>query len=413
MASLGRRPRVRRGWWIPLTAALVVLSVAAGAGAAGPAPGVAPAAAPAVAAQAAELLDAHSGQVLFALQPHLRMQPASLAKIMTFDLALQAMAEGRARPETPVPVGTDAWRLGQYPGGSTMFLLPNVPVPLADLLTGMMVPSGNDAALAIADFLAGGEAAFVQRMNAEAQALGLRDTHFANASGLEAEGQYTTAADVAELARHIWLTYPDFGRYTNLASFTWNKITQQNFNRLIGRDPRVFGLKSGHLTVAGYHLVATAQQGDTALIAVVLGTRSLQASADESEKLLDWGFSHFHDVRVDWKAALPASAPVWKGRATHVPLTVAANPWLTLPGPTGSATSGATGSGVQIVVELRRPIVAPVAAGERLGTAQVRYAGQAVEAVPVLAARAVPRGGWLHVLWDSLRLYLAALLGHR
>lgn len=407
MRAASRRRRAPRGARRPLrrarlAAALVALLSLTRPGASTRAAAPSP---PHLQATAAELLDEHSGRVLYALNADTPVQPASLAKIMTFYLALDAMARGQATPDTMVPVSVAVWRYSLDNDLSRMFLLPNVPVPLKDLLIGMMVPSGDDAALAVAQFLGGGaEAPFVQQMNAEARRLGLAHTRFRNSHGLGAPGQFTTAHDVALLSLDLWRRFPNFRQYTNLEYFTWDKIRQRNWNRLVGVDPRVFGLKSGHISTSGYHLVATAAQGDTNLIAVVLGTPSLQASADEDEALLQWGFAHFHDVRVNWRAALRPGARVWKGRTETLPLAVSAGRWVTLPEPAGTEPS------LRVTVELRLPIVAPVARGQVVGRAEVRSGGRVVEAVPVVAAAAVPRGSLPHVLWDDLRLLLGGLV---
>ena len=395
---------IRTGAAATSLAACLCLSptVAASAGA----PAAAAPVPPAIASTAVVLMDQRSGQVLFSHDADTRVGPASLAKMMTFDLALAAIASGQAQAAAPVPVGVDAWRISLNPADSRMFLLPNVPVPLKDLLIGMMVPSGNDAALAVADFLGGTEAGFVSKMNVEAARLGMTSTHFVNSHGLGAPTQLTTATDMAVLARHIWSTYPDFRQYTSLPSFTWDKITQRNWNRLVGTDPRVFGLKSGHLSATGYHLVATATGGDLQLIAVVLGAPTLEASANDDEELLNWGFANFHDVQVNWQASVAHPAPVWKGHSSTVPLRVTAQPWITLPG------AGGPGESIAVEAHLLRPLVAPIAAGQRLGSVEVWAHGTVVERVPITAAAAVARGGLLHVAWDALRLRLGAFFAH-
>ena len=370
-----------------------------------PAEAMAAVAPPTVSATSYELMDEQSGAVLAAGNAEARMQPASLAKMMTFDLALRALVGGQASTGTMVPVGLDAWQPFQGQDVSRMWLLPNVPVSFGNLLLGLMVSSGNDAAVALADFLGGSQTAFVGEMNAEAQRLQMKNTHFVNAHGLQAPGQYSTAADMALLARHIWLTYPDFRQYTDPLSFTWDKITTRNYNYLIGADPRVFGLKSGYLSSVGYHLVATASQGGENLIAVVMGTSSLQASANQDQQLLNWGFAHFHDTPLSWKALVPARMTVWKGRAPTVGLMVQASPWVTLPG-------AAQGSAKPVVhVHLDEPLLAPVATGQQVGVVQVSYQGQVVAQVPVLAAGAVARGGLFRRAWDDLRLAIDRWLG--
>lgn len=262
---------------------------------------------PGLAAQADELLDVRSGTVLAEHNANVQIAPASLAKMMTFDLTLQALSAGQVQLDTAIPLGPGVRRLSTTPGLSNMYLdlPPGTTVPLRTLMLGMMVASGNDAALAVAEDLGGTEAHFVAMMNAEAGKLGMARTHFENPEGLAATGQVTTAADMAILARHIWLRYPDlYGQFTDVASFTWKGTTFRNYNRLIGADPAVTGMKSGYWGGVGYHLVTTAEQGNTELVGVVMGTSGLQTSATISQTLLDWGFTHFRDVSIPWRKSV-------------------------------------------------------------------------------------------------------------
>jgi D-alanyl-D-alanine carboxypeptidase (penicillin-binding protein 5/6) len=352
-------------------------------------------------AQSAVLLDARADAVLYAYHPDLRTQPASLAKMMTFLLALEALREGRIRPDTPVTVSKDAWQLSLQLGAlSDMDLQVGTQVPFQDLLYGLMVSSGNDAAVAVAEALAGSQQAFVADMNARAAELHLTQTHFATVHGLPAPGQYTTALDMAHLAQYIVLHHPEAEAYTSRRSFTWNGITQANWNLpLMQMDPRVFGIKTGHVDGAGYHLAAAARQGDRLLIAVVMGAGSDQARAVQADVLLKYGFSQWDTVTVDWRRYAPAALPVWMGRRPDVAIAPAQ--------PVVVAVRRDQEGSLTAQAALRQPVLAPVPAGAVLGDLRVLVAGRPVQTVPLAAAGPVPRGGLLHVLWDDLRLLLA------
>ena len=365
-------------------------------------------AAPTFHAVSAEVMDARSGAVLLARNVEREVQPASLAKMMTFDLTLRAMAQHRLTPATMVPISRSAVLMSLCTACQTanMYLGKGTPVSAANLLKGLMISSGADASIALADYLGGSQANFVAMMNREAARLGMDHTHFVNPHGLYAKGQYSTAGDMALLARHIWLTYPKFYQYTDLSSFTWAHVTAVNYNWLIGHhmDSAVNGLKSGFVG-QGWHLVATAHKGGQEEIAVVMGTPTEQASAVDDQSLLNWAFGHFHDVPLRLQGTVPASARVWEGAATTVPLVVHAPGWLTLP---GAATAKATAP--TIGVRLAAPLVAPLRQGQTVGTVTVVEAGRTVLQLPLTAARAVPRGGPVHVLWDRLRLAVGRAL---
>jgi D-alanyl-D-alanine carboxypeptidase (penicillin-binding protein 5/6) len=362
---------------------------------------------PPIAAQAALVMDARTGRVLYAMNPNRRVLPASLAKVMTFDLALRALRAGTVRLDTPVTISKAAWELSVDQAVSHMFLRVGSQVPFQDLLYGLMVSSGNDAAEAIAEELAPTPQAFVARMNAEAARLGLRDTHYVDPHGLATRGTYTSALDVATLIRHVWLTYPDATRYTSPPSFTWSGIKQYNWNELISGtdgvqpDPRVNGFKTGHLQESGYHLAATAVSGDVRLIAVVLGAASLYQRAAQAEKLLQWGFANWASVPVAWKRAAPGSVRVYEGAAPQVPVAPPGPLWVTVP--------AAEARRLTLRAQVDWPVVAPVRRGQSVGTLTVAAGGRTVERLPLQAQAAVARGGLLHVAWDALRLLLAHL----
>lgn len=364
-----------------------------------------------LAAVSYELLDVRTGRVLVAVNPDQEIAPASLAKLMTFDLTLQALAAGRIHLTDAVPLGPGVRTLSATRGLSNMYLdlPPGATVPLQQLMLGAMVASGNDAALAIAEYVGGTDAHFVSMMNAEAAKLGMTHTHFANPNGLDVSGQVTTAADMAILARHVWLTYPKvYAQFTDVPTFTWRGIVFHNYNALIGVDSAVTGMKSGYWGGVGWHLVTSAQEGSTELVGVVMGTATLPASAQISRTLLDWGFAHFSDVRVGWTQALPAAGiRVWKAKAPHVALDVAAQPWIVVPNTSTSPTS--TTAVPTVKATLPTYLEAPVRQGQVVGTVQALEGGHVVATAPVVARSAVPRGSLPAVLWGGFRLWLRHL----
>jgi len=238
-------------------------------------------------AKAAMMIDARSGATLYAYNEHDKIQPASLAKLMTFYLVLKALHQGRITPDTMVTVSEKAWRLSMNSGVSRMFLQVGQRVSVNDLLFGLMVSSGNDAAVALAEYLGGSSEAFAEQMNQQAKELGLSETHFENPDGLPVPEMYTSAFDMVKLGRAIVQRFPDATKYTSAKDFTFDKIHQPNFNTLLFYDARVNGLKTGHVEEAGYHLVASAHAGGMDLISAVLGTPSSSARRVETEKLVD------------------------------------------------------------------------------------------------------------------------------
>lgn len=375
---------------------------------AGPAPldatlGLAP---PQVAARSYALVDARSGRVLADSQPNLQIAPASLAKLMTFDLTLKALAAGQIHLGDAVPLGPGVRTLSTTPGLSNMYLdlPPGATVPLHTLMLGMMVASGNDAALAVAEYVGGTDAHFVAMMNAEAAQLGMAHTHFANPEGLAAPGQVTTALDMATLARHIVLTYPTaYRQFTDVATFRWQHITFRNYNHLIGVDAAVTGMKSGYWGGVGYHLVTTAIQGHTELVGVVMGTSGLQVSAQVSQGLLNWGFAHFQDVQISWQRPLPPHGTrVWGARAPSVALRVTAQPWVVVPRAAQPAVPVTS-------AHLPPYLVAPVRPGQAIGSVQATLAGHVIATAPVVAAGPDPVGGLLTRAWGGFRLWLKHL----
>lgn len=348
----------------------------------------------AVGARAAVLLDMHTGKVLYAKNPTTTIMPASLAKIMTMALALEALEAGQVSLTDEVVISEGAWRLS----GSSMFLNIGDRVPLESLLYGIGVLSGNDAALAVAEHLAGSEEAFVARMNKRAQELGLTGTRFADSHGLPSGNQQTTAMDMARLAR-IFVTDHGHGlTYMATKEFEYGGIRQTNRNRLLFRDNRVTGLKTGFLNEAGYHLVATAVEGDMSLGAVVLGAAGFDEREEDALALLNYGFREFVTLRPAWGEEGLRTLTVYKGKEKAVSVRPVERPAVTV-------TRSEAGQ-VTVTDDLPAYVIAPITPGQRLGSLIVGVGDRQETEVPLVAAAAVERGGMFTVLWDSLRLFI-------
>ena len=354
--------------------------------------------APNVAAKSWLLLDATSGQVLASQEPNLRIEPASLTKIMTAYLAFAAIRDKKLSMEQKVNVSVRAWKVD--PSSSKMFIDPATPVSVSDLLYGLMVQSGNDAAVALAEAVAGSEETFVVLMNREAERMGLKSSHFGNPHGLPSAQNYSTAQDLSVLAAHVIADYPDFYKIDSVRSFTYNKIKQPNRNRLLWLDSTVDGMKTGHTEAAGYCMIASAHRpngsGERRLISVVLGTNSDQARTAESQKLLNWGYQNFDTVKLYGKGQAVETLPVWKGAQNQLKVGFDRDMFVTLP-------KGVAGK-MKPVLERRDPLVAPIAQNSQIGTMHLMVDGKSVRDLPVLALEQVPQASIFGRAWDSLRL---------
>lgn len=369
----------------------------------------------AVQARSALLMDVRTGDLLYSFNDRDPMQPASLTKIMAFEIYLESLAAKIVSLDDKATVSEKAWELSLNNRLSNMFIDAGERVPVRDLLYGLMVSSGNDVSVVLAEHRSGSEEAFVLDMNERARALGLTDTRFANSHGLFATGQASTARDMALLTRHILLKHPGATEYTSRPSFTWNGITQPNWNELIGkdtginvpRDPRVTGFKTGHLNEAGYHLVATARDKgkDLDLIAVVMGTDSRETRAREALKLLTYGFNNFRTVTVDWKKRTTSELPVYKGKERRVAL-VTDRPLVT-------TVRRGTEESLKVTADLPSEVIAPVRKGQRLGMLTLSSGERELARYELRAAEAIPRGSLFRVVWDSLRLLFRSLLKTR
>ncbi len=359
-------------------------------------------------AKSALMIDERTGTELYAFNEHEKMQPASLAKIMTFYLTLEAIHQNRIALDTQVNISEAAWRLSLNDTVSRMFLQVGQKVAVRDLLYGLMVSSGNDAAVALAEYLGGSSEAFAQQMNDKAKQLGLTETHFTNPDGLPIEGEYTTASDMVKLGRDLQSRFPDSITYTETKSYTWaavgpegkvKNITQENFDSLLKYDPRADGIKTGHVDEAGYHLVASGHSGDMRLLSAVMGTTSMEKRRVETKQLFDWGFRTVNTVHPDWHKTVPASLPVYQGTAEKVAIAPASDTYVTcIRGKENQVTASYIGNA--------KYLVAPVAKGAIAGSMAVMQEGKQIASIPVVAQVAVPSAGFFKRLKDKIRMKL-------
>ena len=357
--------------------------------------------APTIAAKSWLLLDMTSGQIIASQDPNMRIEPASLTKIMTAYLTFQALRDKKIDINQKVNVSVRAWKVDS--SSSKMFIDPAVPVSINDLLHGLMVQSGNDAAVALAEAVAGDEGTFVTLMNREAQRMGLTQTRFANAHGLPSPENYSTAQDLSVLAKRVIADYPEFYKIDSVKSFTYNKITQPNRNRLLWLDPTVDGMKTGHTEAAGYCMIASARRpngnfGERRLISVVLGTASDGARTAESQKLLNWGFQNFDTIRLYSKGQAVDTPEIWKGSSNKVKIGFAHDVLVTVP-------KGVAGK-MKPVLERKDPLVAPLAENTRVGSLKMMVDGKPLLELPVVALEGVPQASIFGRAWDSVRLWL-------
>lgn len=347
---------------------------------------------PPVAARAYILVDALSGQVLAGASEDDRFDPASLTKLMTAYVVFAALRDHRIDEGQSVPVSEKAAQAR----GARMFLDPRQPVTVHELLQGLVVQSGNDAAVALAEAVAGTEEAFVALMNREAERLRLGDTRFANASGEPAPEHRSSARDLATLTLALIRDFPARYPLFSQKEFTYNRVAQANRNRLLWTDPTVDGVKTGFTEAAGYCLVASARRGERRLVSVVLGARSDTLRTTESQKLLNFGFQAYETRRLYAKGKPVAEPEVYKGTRSRVAIGFQHDVWLTLPRDHFT--------GLHAVLRTRQPFVAPLAAGEKAGIMKLMRDNAPVAEYPVVALEDVPVAGFLSRGWDTLRL---------
>jgi D-alanyl-D-alanine carboxypeptidase (penicillin-binding protein 5/6) len=355
-----------------------------------------PVQAPTLSARAWILMDYATGQVLAEHEADTRLEPASLTKVMTTYLVAEALAQKTLSLQQPVTVSERAWRTQ----GSRSFVPVNQGVLVDELFKGMVIQSGNDASVALAEAIGGTEDAFAATMNRTAQRMGLKDTNFLNASGYfegPAPTHYSTARDLAKLAAALIRDHPETHALHAMKEYTYNGIRQHNRNRLLWADATVDGLKTGHSSAAGFCLIATARRGPRRLISVVLGTASEEARARDSLNLLNWGYTAFDAVKVYDKGQAISQIKVFKGTQNLVGAGFVEDFVVSVPRGTADKLS------VQLVS--RQPLVAPVAAGSAIGTLKLAVNGQPWGEYSVVALQEVPLAGLIGRLWDDLRLY--------
>lgn len=373
-----------------LTAFLLIAASAVARAAAPPMPP-----APSLEAGSWVLVDNASGQVLAGHRVDEPIEPASITKLMTQYAVFHALTDGQLKLDTLVPISEHAWRAE----GSRTFLDLNSRVPVEVLIEGMIVQSGNDATIALAEAVAGSEATFAALMNQYAERLGMKHSHFENATGLPADTHRMSAADIAKLARAIIREFPQYYHWYSQREFTWNGIRQQNRNGLLERDPSVDGMKTGMTDAAGYCLVSSAKRGDMRLIAVVTGTKSMKAREDESLALLNWGFSFFETRVLRKGGAELAVQRIYKAAGGEAPVGLAADLAVTLP--RGQADR------VEYAIELAPKVFAPLTRSDRVGTLRATIDGKVIAEAPIRPLADVPTGNIFRRIWDTIMSWFA------
>ena len=359
---------------------------------------------PEIDAKAWILIDANTGRIILERNADERLPPASLAKMMTTYLVSNEIKQQRLSKETEVLISDNAWELGgAKTDGSTMFLSPRTKVSVIDLMHGVIIQSGNDAAIALAEQVAGGEYAFADLMNQQAELLGMTNTQYMNSTGLPAEGMYTSARDLSLMAQAIILDHPEYYKIYSKKYFQHNNINQPNRNRLLWRDKSVDGLKTGHTEEAGYCLVSSAVRRDMRLIAVVLGAQSDESRARESQRLLSYGFRYF-DTQTVYAAGetIKENAKLWYGAEQFLNLTVSEDAVLTFP--RGSEKN------FEATITLNEVIKAPIAAGQILGELSINLDGDTLMSMPLVAEKDIPQSGIFSRLLDWIILFFTDLL---
>jgi len=357
---------------------------------------------PEVAAKAYLLMDVTAGQVLAAQEVDTPVEPASLTKLMTAYLVFDALKAKKLTLNQTLPVSERAWKMP----GSRMFIDPKMQVPVEDLLKGMIVQSGNDATVALAEGVAGSVERFVQLMNDQAKALGLSNTSYRNPEGLTEAGHTTTARDLATLSTRLLHDFPEYVHYYTIKKYRYPGTpasNDTNRNLLLHRDPTVDGLKTGHTKAAGYCLVATAKRDfpnvkGRRLLSVVLGASSEAARANESQKLLNWGYTAYEGVKLFDAGQAVASPKVWKGKSSELKLGRTEPVVVAVP----------TGTAAEVKTEIARPepLVAPFQKGQAVATLKVTRGDQQLVELPLVALESVEEAGFLGRAWDAMRLWI-------
>jgi D-alanyl-D-alanine carboxypeptidase (penicillin-binding protein 5/6) len=354
-------------------------------------------AAPQLGAKSYILVDFNSDRILVEQNADMRVEPASITKLMTAYVVFSELDQGKITLEDTVPVSERAWRTG----GSRMFIDPTMQVTVEDLIRGMVIQSGNDASVALAEFLAGSEEAFASLMNHYAEQLGMSNTHFMNATGLPDPDHYTTARDIAVLSAATIRDFPDYYSWYSEKEFTFNGIRQHNRNTLLWRDPAIDGLKTGHTEAAGYCLAASALRDGMRLVSTVMGSSSESNRATESQTLLNFGFRFFETVQLYQAGTELAKARVWKGVSEEVTLGLSEPLFVTIP----RGRYDELDAQVQINPELS----APFEAGQVVGIINVQLGEELIASRDLVTLSAVEEAGFFGSAWDSMKLWVNGL----
>lgn len=350
---------------------------------------------PSLAVKAYLLKDFNSGRVIATQNNDMRVDPASLTKIMTAYLSFKAVKNGHLELTQTLPVSLLAWKVE----GSKMFIEPNKPVTVDELLHGMIIQSGNDASIALAEGIASTEPLFADMMNKEAQRLGMKNTHYMNATGLPDPQHYTTAADLALLATALIHDFPaDYQRLYSTKEYRYNNITQPNRNRLLWLDPSVDGMKTGHTESAGYCLISSAKRDGVRRLSVVLGAATDADRATESQKLLNYGFQFFESSLVYKQGQAISQLKVWKGAENKAAATVAEDLYITL--------AKGEYAKVKAVIASKQPLLAPIKKGQVVGSIKFSLDGKVIDERPLVAANDIEAAGLLGRAWDSIKLFI-------
>lgn len=339
------------------------------------------------------LMDFHSGQLLAGKDANLRIQPASITKLMTAFIVFTELKSGGLKLDDTTTISEKAWRTE----GSRMFVKVGSQVRIEDLIRGVIIQSGNDATVALAEAVAGSEDTFAEVMNQYAKKLGMVNSNFTNSHGLDDDQHYSTAYDIALLSRAVIRDFPEYYKFYSEREFTYNNITQHNRNGLLGKDG-VDGIKTGHTDSAGYCLVASAPNGPMRLISVVTGTDSMKAREQAAAALLTYGFRFFETHKIYDPSQPVDQVRVWKGEPQHIPIGVGQPLYVTTP--------RGHRNGLSVKAEIQNQIMAPVAAKQALGLITVQLSGETIREEPLVALQEAPLGSWWRRLIDSLRLKL-------
>ena len=350
--------------------------------------------APSVAASSFILIDFNSGKILAEKNADKRLAPASLTKIMTVYVIFRELSNGHLTLDEKVTISKKAWQTG----GSRMFVEVNKQVAIEDLLQGVIIQSGNDASVALAEHVAGDESTFAAMMNQHAERLGMLDSHFENSMGLPTKNHYTTARDLATLTAAVISEFPDYYRWDSQKEFTYNNITQSNRNKLLWRDKSVDGVKTGYTEEAGYCMVTSAKRDEMRLISVVMGTASANARANESQSLINYGFRFFETHKLYSGHEALNETRIWKGDRKSLSLGLKDDLFVTIP--------RRHYNDLKAEINIDKKIVAPVKEGDALGAVNISLAGSVIANKPLVALKTVSKGGFVQRLYDEALLML-------